>query len=70
MIPALILIAFALCLPLCFAITAASRSGASNWLGYIVWALEAAAHRLIEAARWLRDFEAWRTARKAEAANA
>lgn len=64
MTDALILAAFVSCLPACRAITAAHRAGARGWPGYAVWLLEESAERLQRAARWLRDFEAWRVARK------
>lgn len=60
----LIIALFASCLPACFTITSAHRAGARGWLGYAVWLLEELADRLRRAAKWLRDFDAWRRARK------
>ncbi len=68
MTDALILALTASCLPACFAITRAHRAGARGWLAYTVWFVEEAGERLLRVGAWLRDFEAWRVARKTQEA--
>ncbi len=62
----LVILLVLISLPICFAITGASRAGAKGLLGFAVWLLEYLADRMLRCARWLRDFHAWRIARRAE----
>ena len=55
-------------LPACRAITEAHRAGARGWWAYLVWALEESAERLWSVAQWMRDFHAWKEARREQVA--
>lgn len=69
------LILVATSLPMCFAITHASRAGAKGFAPFLVWCMESSAARLLAVAnasarmllagaRWIRDFHEWSRARR------